>query len=107
MFPRISIPVDSLPSRQTYSTASVVVTKHNVKNSIAIAVWDGKGLVPVGNVTMIGHERPVVNTVVEVKYLYAYPGGCLYQPAFIGVRDDTDKEDCLISKLKFKYGTGE
>jgi len=93
-----------------YATASVVVMKHNAKNSVAIGVYDHpnsieKGfskLVPVGNVTMIGHEKPPVGTVVEVKYLYAYKGGSLYQPAYLGIRDDTYASDCLMSKLKFK-----
>lgn len=85
-----------------YATASVIVTNHNKKNSIAIAVWDGKDTVPVGNVTTIGHVKPPIGTIIEVSYLYAYKGGSLYQPSFIGVRDDMDKEDCLIHKLKFK-----
>jgi bifunctional non-homologous end joining protein LigD len=100
-----------------YATASVIVTKHNAKNSVAIAVYDHsnsiekgfKTLIPVGNVTCIGHDRSKfpVGSIIEVSYLYAYKGGSLYQPSFIGVRDDTYKEDCTLAKLKFKATADE
>ncbi len=43
-----------------------------------------------------------MNSVIEVRYLYAYQGGSLYQPTYIGVRDDMRVEDCVISQLKYK-----
>jgi bifunctional non-homologous end joining protein LigD len=84
-------------------TASVIVTGHHkTKNSLSMGVMDGDKLIPVGNLTMIGHEKPSINSIIEVKALYFFPGGSLYQPRFIGVRDDVLKEDCQLSKLKCK-----
>ena len=34
--------------------------------------------------------------------LYAYKDGSLFQPVFLNVRTDIDKEDCVISQLKYK-----
>jgi len=86
-----------------YATASVVVTKINAKRSVAVAILTDEHRVDVGNVTIPPNKDvPAVNTVVEVRYLYAYPGGSLYQPTYIGVRDDIGVEDCVISQLKYK-----
>jgi bifunctional non-homologous end joining protein LigD len=86
-----------------YAAVSAVVLKHNQKNSIEVGLLDDSGtMVSMGNVTTIGHERPPVNSVCEIKYLYAYKGGCLYQPAYLGPRDDTDIEDCTTKQLKYK-----
>ena len=84
------------------STASVIVTGHNKKNSISVGVMDGDKLVPVGNVTMIGHEKSPIGSICEVKYLYFFPGGSLFQPRYADLRDDMDKADCQLSKLKCK-----
>jgi bifunctional non-homologous end joining protein LigD len=86
------------------STASVIVTGHNKKNSISIGVMNENKLIPIGNVTMIGHDKSKnpVGSVCECRYLYFFPGGSLYQPVYLGPRDDMDKEDCQLSKLKCK-----
>jgi bifunctional non-homologous end joining protein LigD len=86
-----------------YDTASVIVTKINDKSSIAVAVYEGDKLVNVGNVTIPPNKAmPAPNAVVEVRYLYAYPGGSLYQPTYLGVRDDIGADDCGIDQLKYK-----
>ena len=57
----------------------------------------------VGNVTIPPNKDvPAIGNVVEIRYLYAYRGGSLYQPTYIGPRDDVDPEECLISQLKYK-----
>jgi bifunctional non-homologous end joining protein LigD len=48
------------------------------------------------------NRRPPINSIGEIKYLYAYRGGCLYQPSFKELRDDIDISECTISQLKFK-----
>jgi bifunctional non-homologous end joining protein LigD len=87
-----------------YETISCLVLGHNKKSSIQLGLYqDNKKLatvIYVGNCTVVG-EKPPVGSVVEVKYLYAHKGGCLYQPSFIGIRDDVDADD--LSKLKFKF----
>ena len=48
-------------------------------------------------------SSPAGRAVVEVRYLYAFAGsGHLYQPVYLGARDDLDATDCLASQLKFK-----
>ncbi len=89
-----------------YATASVVVTKINDKRSVAVAVLANEDQVEVGNVTIPPNKDvPTINSVIEVRYLYAYRGGSLYQPTYIGVRDDMRVEDCVIAQLKYKKGT--
>ena len=86
-------------------TCSALVSHINKQRSVALSLFDAaKGeWVGVGNVTIpANHEVPPVGAVVEVRYLYAYRGGALYQPFYLGVRDDLEREDCKLSQLKFK-----
>lgn len=89
-----------------YATASCVVTKVNAKNSVALGLLDDKDeMVAVGNCTIpVGKTIPAVDSIVEIRYLYSYPlpGGSLYQPVFLGVRDDVGIDACKTSQLKFK-----
>ena len=45
--------------------------------------------------------------MVEAKYLYAYPGGSLYQPGYLGKREDIEPAACTVSQLKFKADDSE
>ena len=57
----------------------------------------------VGNVTVPANQPiPKVGDIVEIRYLYAYKGGSLYQPVLLGVRDDLEPQDCTIDQLKYK-----
>ena len=47
-------------------------------------------------------QIPQAGIVVEVRYLYAYPGGSLFQPVYLGQRDDIDPSACVIGQLKYK-----
>lgn len=88
-----------------YATASCIVNSvSEVKSSISVLVFDEKqNPVVVGNVTVYPNmPTPVVGDVVEVKYLYFYPGGSLYQSVLLGIRNDVDHDECLLSKLKEK-----
>ena len=50
------------------------------------------------------YEVPAVGSVVEVRYLYAYPGGGIAQPCYFGkVRTDVRHADCTTAQLKFKH----
>jgi bifunctional non-homologous end joining protein LigD len=92
-------------------TASCVVTGvHKSKRSVSLGVFVDDGitqkLVEVGNVTIYPNQQiPAVRDIVEIKYLYFFPGGSLYQPVYIGKRDDLDLPDCQLSKLKLKQTT--
>ena len=40
---------------------------------------------------------------MELKYLYAFRNSlALYQPVYLGLRDDVDPGECVVSQLKFK-----
>lgn len=86
-----------------WSSATCIVTGVNMKRSVSVAVRDYEdNLVEVGNVTVPpNYELPKVEDLVEIKYLYYYPGGSLYQPQYLGVRDDMTLAD-VLSSLKPK-----
>jgi bifunctional non-homologous end joining protein LigD len=67
----------------------------------ALATWRDVGNCTIGQNTPL----PPVHSVIEVKYLYAFRHGCLYQPRYIGPRDDIDEEECRTTQLKYKAGT--
>lgn len=93
-----------------YATASCIVTEGRAgKRSVGLLMVDGcpggaseRG-VNVGNVTVPANQPiPKAGQVVEVRYLYAYPGGSLYQPILLGTRDDVGPEACVVTQLKYK-----
>lgn len=52
----------------------------------------------VGNVTILPNFAvPAVGALIEVKYLYYYEGGSLYQSIYLGERDDKTQPDTLES----------
>lgn len=85
-----------------YTTGSFIVAKVNQKRSVALQLVDGT---QVGNVTIPPNKDiPLAGEVVEVRYLYAFPGGSLFQPVFLGNRDDISVKECTAAQLKFKAG---
>lgn len=85
------------------ATVSALVVKINAQRSVAVALLDGDDVLPVGNVTVpVNHQIPAEGDVVEVRYLYAIPGGSLFQPVFLGVRDDIERRECVVAQLKYK-----
>lgn len=89
-----------------YETAVVAVLGGNVGvRSVRMSVLtnaSGRSIEDVGSVTIPPNvEIPKPGDHIEVRYLYAYPGGSLYQPVFLRVRRDVDTADTLDS-LKFK-----
>lgn len=86
-------------------SATVLVTKTTKgKRSVSIGAYDDSGKFhSLGNVTIPpNHEVPSANDIVEIRYLYAYKGGALAQPVYLGKRTDQDAEDCKLSQLKYK-----
>ena len=90
--------------RKFYESTSFIVGKVNGKRSVLLQLLDGKNVVDAGNVTIpANHEVPPVGAVVEVRYLYAFKAsGSVYQPVYLGVRDDIDAAECTVSQLKMK-----
>jgi bifunctional non-homologous end joining protein LigD len=82
------------------ASASVVVTAHNVKCSMVVALGDAS---PIGTVSMLGKGTlPPVGAVIEVTYLYCQ--GSLVQARYKGLRSDLTAADCTRAKLQFKGG---
>ena len=74
---------------------------NNARRSIEVAL----GGTPVGNVTIPpNHDIPDIGQVVEIRYLYVTGiGGSLYQPIYLGVRDDVPAEECTVERQVIKY----
>jgi bifunctional non-homologous end joining protein LigD len=91
------------------ATISAVVAKVNRQRSVELQLLDRDGWVKCGNVTIpANHKIPQAGQVVEVRYLYAFKeSGVLYQPVYLGPRDDVDDIECLTSQLKFKAEDSE
>ncbi|WP_397383928.1 WGR domain-containing protein [Prosthecobacter sp.] len=87
-----------------YETASFLVSQINEQRSVSLALLRDEQPVPAGNVTIPpNHVVPSQGDIVEVRYLYAFPeSGCVYQPVYLGRRDDIQRTDCTTRQLKFK-----
>jgi bifunctional non-homologous end joining protein LigD len=87
-----------------HETASFIVGKINAKRSVTLQLLGGNTLVGAGNVTIpANQEIPAPGQIVECRYLYAFrESGCIYQPVYLGVRDDIRAEECTTAQLKYK-----
>jgi bifunctional non-homologous end joining protein LigD len=99
----------ALKCKFTASCTCIVTEQTKGKRSVQLGMLapelgkDGKrSLYIVGNCTIpINHDVPVVGTLVEINYLYAYRGGSLYQPVYKGPRTDQTEPDNVTS-LQYK-----
>jgi bifunctional non-homologous end joining protein LigD len=87
-----------------YAKCSAVVAKINDKRSVELCLLNGKGWIPCGNVTIPPNFNvPAVGTVVETRYLHAFSeSNALYQPVYLGPRQDIEQHECVLSQLKYK-----
>ena len=87
-----------------YKTASCLVTTINHQRSVGLSlIGGGAKVISVGNVTIPPNsEVPKLDDIVEVRYLYAFLGGSLYQPTYLGCRTDISLEDCTMEQLVYK-----
>jgi len=85
-------------------SASFVVGKVNGTRSIGLLLFEGNKIKPAGNVTIPpNHNVPTAGQVVECRYLYAFrESGSIYQPVYLGVRDDIRAEECTTGQLKYR-----
>ena len=99
-------PASGGPQRkfQFRATASFVVGKMNAKRSVSLFLYAGNSLKQAGNVTIPpNHPVPHADQIVECRYLYAYrESGCIYQPVYLGARDDIRPAECTVDQLKYK-----
>jgi bifunctional non-homologous end joining protein LigD len=97
---------DHLKFKFTATATCQVLAPNEGKRSVALSVYQhsGDGFAEIGNVTIPPNFRiPAAGSLVEVRYLYAYVGGSLFQPVYLGERNDVDGADSVKS-LKFKQG---
>lgn len=87
-----------------YATASFIVGRINDKRSVMLQLYSGGVKFNSGNVTIPANKQfPSVGAICEVKYLYAFKeSGCIYQPIYLGERDDVDPDECTVDQLKYK-----
>ena len=74
------------------------------KRSVGLELLDeSNAWTAVGNVTIPANaDIPAQGSLIDVKYLYAYQGGSIYQPTFKCVRTDIPEEDCRMDRLHYK-----
>lgn len=86
------------------ATASFIVGNVNTRRSVSLLLFIGDRITAAGNVTIPpNHEVPHTGQVVECRYLYAFrESGCIYQPVYLGPRDDIRAEECVTAQLKYK-----
>ena len=84
--------------------AAIEPAEVNIQRSVEISLFKGRSLVSCGNVTIpANHQIPPVGAVAEIRYLYAFRDSLsLYQPVYLGLRDDVEPGECLVSQLKYK-----
>lgn len=87
-----------------YETASFIVAKMNDKRSVSLILFEDEKVRLAGNVTIPpNHDIPPPGTVVECRYLYAFKeSGSIYQPVYLGARDDIRAAECTTTQLKYK-----
>ena len=86
------------------ATLSAVVSKLNKQRSVEMRLFGSEGWHVAGNVTIpVNEVTPGVGQVIEVRYLYAFPeSGILFQPVYLGKREDVEVMECTVKQLKFK-----
>ena len=86
------------------ATLSAVVSKVNRQRSVEVRLFGPEGWQIAGNVTVpANHAIPPIGQVVEIRYLYAFrESGVLYQPVYLGKREDVEGMECTAAQLKFK-----
>lgn len=82
-------------------SCTCIVSSLSNKRSVGISLMKDGNLVPVGNVTIpVNYEIPTIGKHIEVKYLYAFAGGSLIQPVYLGERDDVEVD--TTDSIKYK-----
>ena len=87
-----------------YATLSAVVARVNQQRSVELQLLGQDGRVSCGNVTIpANHRIPQTGQICEIRYLYAFKeSGVLFQPVYLGPREDVGDSECQTSQLKFK-----
>lgn len=86
------------------SATCFVLAVNDTTRSVQVGLLDETGQSQfVGNVTIPpNYKVPAPDELVEVRYLYAFRNGSLYQPVYLGPRADQSRENCTTAQLKYK-----
>lgn len=86
-----------------WNSLSAVVEGTKKGRSVHLHLLDEDGAkVPVGGVTVpANHPLPAPGSVVEIRYMYAFEGGGLHQPVYLGERTDILPGECLATQRVF------
>jgi bifunctional non-homologous end joining protein LigD len=86
----------------TESASCIVDRVSDARRSVALVLLDENGApVQVGNVTVpVNLAVPAVGAMVEVRYLYRYEKGSLFQPVLLGVRNDIALHECTLAQVR-------
>lgn len=77
---------------------TVRVASRNNKRSVAVECWenDSDNVIALGSITIpTNYEIPEVGDIVNVRYLYKYENGSLFQTTYLGGRTDQTTPDRL------------
>lgn len=89
-----------------WNSATVMVSGHSEdRRSVSMVVFEDEGgHCDVGNVTIPpNHQVPAVGSIIEVRYLYIKgAGGSLFQPVYLGIRPDMDRDNCKTGQLVYQ-----
>ena len=85
----------------TFIVANLTKGKRSV--GLEVIGQDGESRVFMGKVTIPPNKAiPSVGDFVEVRYLYAYKDGAVYQPTYKEKRNDCDLTDATIKQIVYK-----
>jgi bifunctional non-homologous end joining protein LigD len=93
-----------------YKEASFIVKDFTKgKRSVGLELIDADGnRVHMGKCTIPPNKNvPEIGSVVEVRYLYAYRGGKIFQPCYKEERNDVYPKECLMTQIIYKAGEQE
>jgi bifunctional non-homologous end joining protein LigD len=95
---------NQLKCKFTHTASFIVTSAHATRRSVALGLLDESGgPYAAGNCTIpSNYAIPPAGAIVEVEYLYAFPGGSVFQPQYKGLRDDVDAAECRTAQLHFK-----
>ena len=95
---------DQLKYKFVESASFLVTLVHPTKRSVSLGLYAGSEIVEAGHVTVPpNHGIPQPGAVVEVRYLYAFKeSGAVYQPVYLGEREDIAPAECTVSQLKYR-----
>ena len=96
---------DQLKYKLVESASFVVTLVHATKRSVSLGLYAQGEIVEAGNVTIPPNQPiPAAGAVVEVRYLYAFrQSGAVYQPCYLGEREDIESAECTTSQLKYRH----